>query len=144
MLHTAAGDAAISISVRSSFVSEAGYARSCVKLTFLLIDHWWASSLVAAFCAGCSSSSAKAGPSYCAQNAGPVDSCEMNATTGPVTLCGPQFPLCTSPNQSGGGGWACCKSAVAVSPGVQETTCSFTISESGDASCPCAGCDAGQ
>ncbi len=100
--------------------------------------------VIAALCAGCGTPASKAGdagPTYCAESVGPVDSCEANATTGPVRQCGPQLPVCTPPSQAGDGVWACCTSTN-VGGGVQETTC--TLGGSSDASCPCVGCgDAG-
>ena len=103
---------------------------------------WLPSMFVTAtLLAGCSASSGKTGdtgPTYCAQSVGVVDSCQANATTGPVVQCGPQSPVCTSPGQAGGGGWTCCSSS-SIGGGVQETIC--PPRGSGDASCPCVGCD---
>ncbi len=102
--------------------------------------------VTAALCAGCGAPAGKtgnAGPTYCAQAVGAVDSCEANATTGPVAQCGPQFPVCTPPSQAGDGVWACCTSTI-IGGGVQETACTVTLGGSSDASCPCVGCgDAG-
>ena len=97
--------------------------------------------VVATLLAGCSASSGKTGdtgPTYCAQSVGVVDSCVANATTGPVAQCGPQLPVCTPPRQAGDGVWACC-SSTSVGGGVTATACGF--GGSGDASCPCVGCD---
>jgi hypothetical protein len=91
--------------------------------------------------AGCSASSGKTGdtgPTYCAQRVGAVGSCESTATTGTVVQCGPQFPVCAPPGQSGVGVWACCATTI-LGDGVQETSCG--LGASGEASCPCVGCD---
>jgi hypothetical protein len=109
------------------------------------METWLPSMFVAAtLLAGCGGSTGKTGdtgPTYCAQNVGSIDSCVANATTGPVTQCGPELPVCTSPGQAGDGVWACC-SSMSIGGGVTETACGFV--GSGDASCPCAGCgDAG-
>jgi hypothetical protein len=102
--------------------------------------------VAATLLAGCGDSTGTtgdAGPTYCAQNVGRVDSCEANATTGPVAQCGPQSPVCTPPNQTGTGVWGCCSSRT-LGDGVQETACTFFV-PSADASCVCVGCgDAGQ
>ncbi len=104
-----------------------------------------APSLLLVFLVGCGTPSgrpADAGPTYCAQKVGSVASCDASGATGPVAQCGPQFPVCTPPSQSGGGAWACCASST-LGGGVEQTVCTFPGST--DASCPCAGCgDAGQ
>jgi hypothetical protein len=101
---------------------------------------------VLAFCAGCGAPAGKtvdAGPTYCAQSVGHVDSCEANTTTGSVVQCGPQRPVCTPPNQAGGGVWACCSST--TNGTIRATACTITLGGPSDASCPCVGCgDAGQ
>src|SRR5580698_3313605 len=104
------------------------------------METWLPSLFVAATllagCGGPTGNTGNAGPTYCAQKVGSVDSCEANATTGPVTQCGPQSPVCTPPNLTGGV-WACC-SSTSIGGGVTETAC--TPGGSSDASCPCAGC----
>ena len=99
---------------------------------------WQSMFVTAALLVGCGSPrTADVGPTYCARSAGPVDSCEANATTGPVVQCGPERPVCTPPGQSGVGVWACCTSI--VGGGVRQTICDF--GDPGDASCPCVGCE---
>ena len=111
----------------------------------------WACAFVAATLgvgcgtpSGTASDAGPAGPTFCAENVGPVPSCEVTATTGPVSLCGPQFPRCSPPSQTGDGVWGCCAAPI-VSGSVEETACTFAAGGSGDATCPCAGCgDSGQ
>ena len=78
--------------------------------------------VTATLLAGCSASSAKtedAGPTYCAQSVGSVDSCQATAATGPVEQCGSESPVCTPPGQAGGGVWSCCTSTI-LGDGVRE------------------------
>jgi hypothetical protein len=94
--------------------------------------------------AGCppspsSDSSGPEGPTYCAQNVGPVVSCEADdAGSGPVVQCGPQFPFCLQ----GNGTWSCCTIASVGGSGEAVATCpaSSDGGPSDDAACPCVGC----
>jgi hypothetical protein len=115
-----------------------------VTLAFALLAAAIAASapLLLGACSTSAGPAQDAGPTYCAQNTGPVASCAVNATTGPVAQCGPDFPVCTPPSQTGASVWGCCSSS-SIGGGVQRTVCRF--GGAGDASCPCAGCgDAGQ
>jgi hypothetical protein len=46
------------------------------------------------------------GPILCALNAGPVAACAPTPQTGPIQICGANFPACAQPR--GFNHWACC------------------------------------